>query len=93
MSRRTAAIVLAAGHGTRMKSSLPKVLHPLAGQPMIRHLLATLDAAGIDQGNGSTVAVSHQNSIFYIGKVKNLRQDVEPFIMHEGEWSRQYAGI
>lgn len=47
--RRTAAIVLAAGHGTRMKSSLPKVLHPLAGQPMIRHLLATLDAAGIDQ--------------------------------------------
>lgn len=46
--RRTAAIVLAAGHGTRMKSSLPKVLHPLAGQPMIRHILSTLTEAGVE---------------------------------------------
>lgn len=46
--RRTAAIVLAAGHGTRMKSSLPKVLHPLGGQPMIHHILSTLAVAGID---------------------------------------------
>ncbi len=34
-----AAIVLAAGKGTRMKSSLHKVLHPIAGKPMINHLL------------------------------------------------------
>ena len=33
------AIVLAAGLGTRMKSSLPKVLHPLGGRPMLLHLL------------------------------------------------------
>jgi bifunctional UDP-N-acetylglucosamine pyrophosphorylase/glucosamine-1-phosphate N-acetyltransferase len=39
-----AVIVLAAGLGTRMKSSLPKVLHPLAGRPMINHLLATVEA-------------------------------------------------
>src|ERR1044071_740908 len=31
---------LAAGAGTRMKSALPKVLHPLAGWPMVRHVLA-----------------------------------------------------
>src|SRR5690606_41877916 len=37
-----AAVVLAAGRGTRMKSALPKVLHPLAGRPMISHLLATV---------------------------------------------------
>ncbi|HEY3908322.1 MAG TPA: bifunctional UDP-N-acetylglucosamine diphosphorylase/glucosamine-1-phosphate N-acetyltransferase GlmU [Stellaceae bacterium] len=37
-----AAIVLAAGSGTRMKSALPKVMHPLAGQPMIAHLLDAL---------------------------------------------------
>ncbi|MGB1526313.1 MAG: NTP transferase domain-containing protein [Miltoncostaeaceae bacterium] len=37
------AIVLAAGHGTRMRSRLPKVLHPLAGRPMI---LWALDALG-----------------------------------------------
>ncbi|NBQ75616.1 MAG: bifunctional UDP-N-acetylglucosamine diphosphorylase/glucosamine-1-phosphate N-acetyltransferase GlmU [Acetobacteraceae bacterium] len=35
-----AAIVLAAGLGTRMRSSSPKVLHPLGGRPMIKHLLA-----------------------------------------------------
>jgi len=38
-----AAIVLAAGKGTRMKSELHKVLHPLAGRPMLEHLLATVD--------------------------------------------------
>ncbi|MDB5737829.1 MAG: glmU, partial [Sphingomonas bacterium] len=39
-----AAIILAAGKGTRMKSDLHKVLHPIAGQPMLMHLLGTLDA-------------------------------------------------
>lgn len=34
-------VVLAAGKGTRMKSQLPKVLHPLGGRPMIRHVLDT----------------------------------------------------
>jgi bifunctional UDP-N-acetylglucosamine pyrophosphorylase/glucosamine-1-phosphate N-acetyltransferase len=38
-----AAIILAAGSGTRMKSSLPKVMHPLAGRPMIAHVLATIE--------------------------------------------------
>ncbi len=42
--RPVAAIVLAAGKGTRMKSALHKVLHPLAGRPMLRHLLASVDA-------------------------------------------------
>jgi bifunctional UDP-N-acetylglucosamine pyrophosphorylase / glucosamine-1-phosphate N-acetyltransferase len=44
----TAAIVLAAGQGTRMRSRIPKVLHPLAGRPMIDHVLASLAAAGIE---------------------------------------------
>ncbi len=39
---RTAAVLLAAGRGTRMKSALPKVLHPVAGRPMIGHLLDRL---------------------------------------------------
>jgi bifunctional UDP-N-acetylglucosamine pyrophosphorylase/glucosamine-1-phosphate N-acetyltransferase len=34
-----AAVILAAGKGTRMKSSLHKVLHPIAGRPMLMHLL------------------------------------------------------
>jgi bifunctional UDP-N-acetylglucosamine pyrophosphorylase/glucosamine-1-phosphate N-acetyltransferase len=46
-SRKAAAIVLAAGLGTRMKSRLPKVLHPLAGRPMIQMLLDSVAQAGI----------------------------------------------
>jgi bifunctional UDP-N-acetylglucosamine pyrophosphorylase/glucosamine-1-phosphate N-acetyltransferase len=37
-----AAIILAAGNGTRMRSTIPKVLHPVAGRPMILHLLEAL---------------------------------------------------
>ena len=33
------AVVLAAGMGTRMRSALPKALHPIAGRPMLRHLI------------------------------------------------------
>ncbi len=36
-----AIVVLAAGKGTRMKSDLHKVLHPIAGRPMLMHLLAS----------------------------------------------------
>ena len=45
-----AIIVLAAGQGTRMKSAVPKLLHPLAGAPIVAHVLATaraLDAVHI----------------------------------------------
>ena len=37
--RQVAVVILAAGQGTRMKSTLPKVLHPVAGQAMVRHVL------------------------------------------------------
>lgn len=41
--RPLAAIILAAGKGTRMKSDLHKVLHPIAGLPMISHLMKAVD--------------------------------------------------
>ena len=41
------AIVLAAGQGTRMKSSRPKVLHEILGRPMVAYLLDTLKALGL----------------------------------------------
>jgi bifunctional UDP-N-acetylglucosamine pyrophosphorylase/glucosamine-1-phosphate N-acetyltransferase len=49
MSRPLAAIILAAGKGTRMKSDLHKVLHPIAGRPMIEHLLASVEALGAER--------------------------------------------
>jgi bifunctional UDP-N-acetylglucosamine pyrophosphorylase / glucosamine-1-phosphate N-acetyltransferase len=38
------AVILAAGLGTRMKSALPKAMHPIAGRPMLAHLLASVTA-------------------------------------------------
>lgn len=43
----TAAIILAAGKGTRMKSHLPKPLVPVKGRPMVRYLIDALEAAGV----------------------------------------------
>jgi bifunctional UDP-N-acetylglucosamine pyrophosphorylase/glucosamine-1-phosphate N-acetyltransferase len=49
-------VVLAAGKGTRMKSGLPKVLHQVAGLPMIEHVLRTADALS---PSSSTIVVGH----------------------------------
>ena len=75
MSRSCLALVLAAGEGTRMRSPLPKVMHPVAGLPMVTHVLNVSVAAGCTEiavvaGNGfelvsSNVAASHpQSQIF-----------------------------
>ena len=68
-------IVLAAGQGTRMRSDTHKVLHPIAGKPMLMHLLDTVDALGAQERvvvvgkgrdqvevalNGRGVKVAHQ---------------------------------
>lgn len=53
----TAALVLAAGQGKRMKSDLAKVLHPMAGQPLLAHVLATLERLGVGR---VLVVIGHQ---------------------------------
>jgi bifunctional UDP-N-acetylglucosamine pyrophosphorylase/glucosamine-1-phosphate N-acetyltransferase len=50
-------VILAAGKGTRMKSARAKVLHRVAGQPMIEHVLA---AAAALEPRSTTVVVGHQ---------------------------------
>jgi len=47
--RRFAVIILAAGQGTRMRSDTHKVLHPIAGRPLLLHLLDSVDALGADK--------------------------------------------
>lgn len=44
---KTSAIILAAGKGTRMKSDLPKVLHPVCGKPMVLHIIDKLKNVGV----------------------------------------------
>ena len=60
---KTTAIILAAGQGTRMKSPLPKVLHPVAGNPMILRILSHCVSADFDEarlvlGHGSQLVKS-----------------------------------
>lgn len=43
------ALILAAGKGTRMKSELPKVLHPVAGKPMLERVFDVVRRAGLDE--------------------------------------------
>lgn len=43
------AVILAAGQGTRMKSKLYKVLHPILGRPMIQHVVGSLEQLQLDQ--------------------------------------------
>ena len=47
--RQVAAIILAAGKSTRMKSDLPKVLHEVCGRPMLGHVVSAARLAGVDQ--------------------------------------------
>jgi len=49
-------VILAAGKGTRMKSATPKVLHTLAGRPLIEHILASVDHL---QASSTTLVVGH----------------------------------
>ena len=54
----THVVILAAGKGTRMKSAEPKVLHHVAGQPLIEHVLTC--AATVHVPATTTVVIGHQ---------------------------------
>jgi bifunctional UDP-N-acetylglucosamine pyrophosphorylase/glucosamine-1-phosphate N-acetyltransferase len=71
----TAAIVLAAGQGTRMRSRVPKVLHQLAGRPMLDHVLASLAGAGIEHPVVVTGFGADQLEAALDGRVPTVRQD------------------
>ncbi|MDD2922377.1 MAG: bifunctional UDP-N-acetylglucosamine diphosphorylase/glucosamine-1-phosphate N-acetyltransferase GlmU [Anaerolineales bacterium] len=60
------AVLLAAGQGTRMKSNLPKVLHPVAGKPMIWHALEAIKQSTTEK---PVVVVGHgaEQAIEYLG--------------------------
>lgn len=66
------ALILAAGKGTRMQSDLPKVLHEIAGRPMVEYVLDTARAAGAER---LVVIVGHQADL--VRSRLSHRTDVE----------------
>jgi bifunctional UDP-N-acetylglucosamine pyrophosphorylase/glucosamine-1-phosphate N-acetyltransferase len=78
--RTCSTIVLAAGEGTRMRSSRPKVLHPIAGEPLIKHVLTAVGAAAA----GSGVAVVIGPGADAVGKaVRAYLPGAEIFVQSE----------
>ena len=49
MARDLTVLIMAAGHGTRMRSELPKVLHPVCGRPMVEWVIDAARSAGADR--------------------------------------------
>jgi bifunctional UDP-N-acetylglucosamine pyrophosphorylase/glucosamine-1-phosphate N-acetyltransferase len=68
-------VILAAGEGTRMRSALPKVLHPICGRPMILWPLLAARAAGAER----VIVVDNPKRMLR----EHLPEDVEVAIQHE----------
>lgn len=78
-ARSSLTVVLAAGEGTRMRSGLPKVLHPVAGQTLLSHVL---QAAPQGQGNSLAVVVGPDHTAVE-AEAKRLRPDASTFVQRE----------
>jgi bifunctional UDP-N-acetylglucosamine pyrophosphorylase/glucosamine-1-phosphate N-acetyltransferase len=79
------AVLLAAGQGTRMKSDLPKVLHPLCGKPMIWHVLAALKSAITEK---PVVVVGHEAEM-----VKKYVGDSAECVLQEPQLGTGHAAL
>src|SRR6266851_3631733 len=77
--RTSLTVVLAAGEGTRMRSAMPKVLHPVAGQSLLAHVLAAAP-----KGTGAALAVVVGPNHEAVAKeAKRIRPDALTFIQRE----------
>ena len=77
------AIVLAAGKGTRMRSSYPKVLHQVLGKPMLTRVLAAVDGAQIER---KYVVVGHGADL-----VKEVLDDTSRVVVQEQQLGTGHA--
>jgi bifunctional UDP-N-acetylglucosamine pyrophosphorylase / glucosamine-1-phosphate N-acetyltransferase len=77
MAPQLTALIMAAGHGTRMYSSLPKVLHPVCGVPMLNWVVEAAQEAGADR----VVCITRAGS----GVADNLPPGAEAVEQHKGE--------
>ncbi len=77
MSERLTVLVMAAGRGTRMRSPLPKVLHPVCGKPMVEWVIDAARTAGTDE----VVCITRPGD----GVADGLPDDVTAVEQREGE--------
>ncbi|MBW6419848.1 bifunctional UDP-N-acetylglucosamine diphosphorylase/glucosamine-1-phosphate N-acetyltransferase GlmU [Rhizobium sp. XQZ8] len=70
MDRSCLAVILAAGDSTRMKSSMSKVLHPIAGRPMIAHVMAAVASTGVR--NAALVVGRDADAVAKAGSVEGV---------------------
>src|SRR5699024_3342171 len=77
------SVILAAGQGTRMKSKLHKVLHPILGRPMIQYVLDALSSASIEQ---LVTVVGHGAD-----KVKETVGSKSDFVLQEEQLGTAHA--
>ena len=77
--RTSLTIVLAAGEGTRMRSALPKVLHPVAGRSLLAHVLG---AAPKGAGDALAVVIGPDHEAVAL-EAKRLRPDAAAFVQRE----------
>lgn len=79
MSRSCLAVILAAGESTRMKSSMSKVLHPVAGLPMIAHVMNAIASSGIT--DVALVVGRDTEKVVKAGSIAGV--NVSPFLQTE----------
>src|SRR4026207_1943144 len=79
------AVLLAAGQGTRMKSDLPKVLHPLCGKPMLWHVLDALKSTTTEK---PVVIVGHGSQ-----EVEEYRGEVAECAVQEPQLGTGHAAM
>ncbi|MEJ8311546.1 bifunctional UDP-N-acetylglucosamine diphosphorylase/glucosamine-1-phosphate N-acetyltransferase GlmU [Agrobacterium larrymoorei] len=79
MERTCLAVILAAGESTRMKSSMSKVLHPVAGRPMIAHVMQAVSGAGVS----AAALVVGRDADKVAGAARMAGVSVEPFLQKE----------
>jgi bifunctional UDP-N-acetylglucosamine pyrophosphorylase / glucosamine-1-phosphate N-acetyltransferase len=83
MASSSAAVVLAAGKSTRMKSKIPKMLHPVCGLPILFHLLDALAQSGVEK---RIVVIGHEGERVMAAVQKRYGDSVE-FV-----WQREQKG-
>ena len=91
-------VIMAAGKGTRMKSNRPKVLHTLAGRPLLQHVLATASELGAQRlitvtGHGAEAVEAAMRAAFPGAPLAFVRQEPQQGTGHAVQQAVPLLGV